>query len=147
MSIGSPPDPAPRLFDGARAFANVESRQVQPLFREVNEQILLIAEDSAARGTVEVVCECANPSCFATFEIALDEYEAVRRFPTRFVVKPRHDSAESERIVLEASNFFVVEKHGPAARAAIRLDPRRRRLAAIHTSAGVERTSRGARRA
>ena len=31
-----------------------------------------------------------------------------------------------ERIVEEASSFVVVEKRGPAAQAAIRLDPRRR---------------------
>ena len=116
---------------------------MQPLFREVNEQILLLADPSGSGGPAELVCECANPSCFATFEIDLDDYEGVRRFPTRFIVKPSHLSDDNDRIVIEGPSFVVVEKVGPAARAAIRLDPRRRRLAAIHSSAGVEATNRG----
>jgi hypothetical protein len=49
----------------------------------------------------------------------------VRRFPTRFLVKPGHVTAGSERIVELADGYVVVEKLGASAATAIRLDPRR----------------------
>jgi hypothetical protein len=114
------------------AFRRVESRQVQSLFREVNEQIVAMVEEPSDGRELELVCECSSPSCLATYQISVADYEAVRRFPTRFIVKPGHVSLDSERVVEEGLGFVVVEKRGPGALAAIRLDPRRRRLASVH---------------
>jgi hypothetical protein len=121
----------------ASVLNRLESSELQPLFREVNEVVVLVG-DQRDDDDLELVCECANPSCVASVRIRLDEYEGVRRFPTRFIVKPGHDSVASERIVEEAAGFVVVEKFGPAARAAIRLDPRRRRLSVVDSTRAVE---------
>lgn len=96
----------------------------QLLFRELNEQLL--ARRASAGGKVDVVCECEHRGCSERISIALDRYEAIRRFPTRFVVAPGHWAGGDERVVEERDGFSVVEKTGPSARIAIRLDPRSR---------------------
>jgi hypothetical protein len=50
---------------------------------------------------------------------------AVRGFPTRFIIRIGHDSAELERVVEKAPGYAVVEKTGTGAVAAVRFDPRR----------------------
>lgn len=102
----------------------------QLLFRELNEQLRKLA----GGGDVDVVCECVNGSCFDRLVVRLDEYEAVRRFPTRFVVKEGHVAHDVERAVESHDGYVVVEKSGADAEHAIMLDPRRkasRRLYAV----------------
>jgi hypothetical protein len=102
----------------------------QLLFRELNEQIRTIA----GGGEVAVVCECVNDACFDRLVVPVDEYEAVRRFPTRFVVNEGHVADEVERVVDSHNGYVVVEKSGADAEHAIMLDPRRkpsRRLYAV----------------
>jgi hypothetical protein len=127
MSVSPPQDPPPvSVIQPRSAVHRLESRQAQSLFREVNEQIVLISEHRQRESPeLELVCECANPSCFATFPIEAAGYESVRMFPTRFIVRPNHVSIDSERVVEETDRYVVVEKFGPAAHAAIQLDPRR----------------------
>jgi hypothetical protein len=104
----------------------VRSAQAQALIREVNEQIHLFARQSDAAGDLcRIVCECAGSDCLASLEIPLERYEAVRQFPTRFVVAPNHDTADAERVVEDAAGYLVVEKVGAGAVTAVRLDPRR----------------------
>jgi hypothetical protein len=101
----------------------------QLLVREVNDRALQIAlRDAGARvpEVIEVICECERRGCPGRFEMALDQYEAVRRFPTRFVIKRGHPVGEDERVAADEAVFVVVEKTGRSAGAAIRLDPRRR---------------------
>jgi hypothetical protein len=93
----------------------------QLLFRELNEQIRKIA----GGGDVHVVCECVNDACYDRLVVPVDEYEAVRRFPTRFVVKEGHVTDDVERAVESHDGYIVVEKSGPDAEHAILLDPRR----------------------
>jgi hypothetical protein len=93
----------------------------QLLFRQLNEQIRSIA----AGPDLDVVCECVNGACFERLVLPLDAYEAVRRFPTRFVVKDGHVSDDVEREVDGGKGFVVVEKSGVDAEQAIVLDPRR----------------------
>jgi hypothetical protein len=94
------------------------------LFRAVNEQIHLIAESFAVDEELELFCECNRRNCFARLSVAPADYEAIRRFPTRFLTTPEHVSAE-ERIVEKTNGYVVVEKVGPGAKPAILLDPRR----------------------
>jgi hypothetical protein len=94
------------------------------LFRAVNEQIHLLAEGFAAEEQLELLCECERENCFARLSVAPADYEAIRRFPTRFLITPEHVSAD-ERIVEETNGYVVVEKLGAAAQAAILRDPRR----------------------
>jgi hypothetical protein len=108
----------------------------QLLSRELNEEIALKRGSLGASDEYEiaVVCECECRNCAREFRIPLGRYEAVRRFPTRFVMKPGHTKATNERIVEDGSGFVVIEKIGPEAQVAIRLDPRRRRRPATRAA-------------
>jgi hypothetical protein len=83
----------------------------QALFREVNDQIREIARRWDRRNDLEVLCECET-GCLEHLRIPISEYEAVRRFPGRFVVRPTHVVA-AERIVESTDGYAVVEKGGP----------------------------------
>ena len=97
----------------------------QVLVRGVNERIRSLADGVDVDGEFDLVCECTNGGCFERLTISLDEYEALRRFPSRFAVKPGHADPNVERIVEEAPHFAVVEKVGPEVEQAIVLDPRK----------------------
>lgn len=100
----------------------------QALRREVNERINEIGTGSSglsADESIEVFCECAGPRCAAPITVTVAEYEAVRRFPTRFFLKAAHRLVDGERVVSEAAEYVVVEASGPAGRDAVRADPRR----------------------
>ena len=94
--------------------------------REVNERIEQVDQQwGIFEGTVSVLCECGNGGCLERIQISAADYEAVRRFPTRFLLKPGHLASTGERIVRESETCIIVEKVGPDAVDAIRLDSRR----------------------
>jgi hypothetical protein len=99
----------------------------QALFRAVAEQIE--ASNQTFRVTLgdlaDFVCECADDKCMERITVTIDQYEALRRFPTHFIVKPGHVYLEFERVVEEIEGFSVVEKFGEAGKQALKLDPRR----------------------
>jgi len=98
----------------------------QVLFRDLNEEMRRIADSFDPDEALELCCECEIGDCFVRFSIPHPQYEAVRRFPTRFLVLEDHVSPE-ERIVevLSGSGAVVVEKVGAGARTAILGDSRR----------------------
>jgi hypothetical protein len=85
----------------------------QALFRELNEEIRRIADSFGVDEDLELVCECGHGDCFARLSLSADAYEAVRRFPTRFLTKPEHVGPD-DRIVHETALYVVIEKIGPA---------------------------------
>src|SRR3954466_13137767 len=88
--------------------------KAQALVREVNEQIHRLSPRWLLDdGLCEILCECVNPDCLSPLELPLQTYEKVRRFPTRFVVAPRHVADASERVVDQEKTYVVVEKVGP----------------------------------
>jgi hypothetical protein len=99
----------------------------QALFRAVNEQIEATNERfSVLLGErTNFVCECADDACMGRIAITLEQYEALRKMPTHFVVLPGHVYPEFERVVYELNGFVVVEKFGEAGKQALQLDPRR----------------------
>jgi hypothetical protein len=101
----------------------------QALFRELNEEIRRVADRFAAEEPLELVCECEHGDCFARLSVSHGEYESVRRFPTRFLVRVDH-VAQDERIVEETAGYAVIEKVGPGALTAILLDRRNDRVEA-----------------
>jgi glutamate/tyrosine decarboxylase-like PLP-dependent enzyme len=106
----------------------VRAAKNQSVFRDVNERIEKISErfdrgDSDAR---LFVCECAHVACQERFEMTDAEYEAVRRVPTHFAVKPGHEIEDVEEIVDRNERYVVVVKVGVAAEMAMKLDPRSR---------------------
>ena len=114
--------------DGARA---------QLLFRQLNEQIRSLAGDEA----LTLTCECVNGACVEQLVLGLEEYEAVRRFPTHFVVKEGHVAYDVEREVESRDGIVVVEKIGADAEQAILLDPRRKGWQRV-IEAGADHPSR-----
>lgn len=108
----------------------------QLLCREVNErgyaEALLSEGDAEA---ISFVCECGQRGCDANLRLSGAAYDAVRRFPTRFLLAARHASASDERVVADSGDYLVVEKVGPSARVAITLDPRKRQLAGARLAA------------
>lgn len=71
-------------------------------------------------------CECGWEGCTKPIRVALEEYEAVRAVPTRFIVAPDegHVADEVERVVERHADYWVVEKIGVAAALSAELDPR-----------------------
>jgi hypothetical protein len=98
----------------------------QSLFREVNERIDELAEEFALRDEFPILCECGTTDCNERIVFTQTEYDNLRLIPTHFAVLPGHEIPAVERVVERNERFVVVEKFGESAKAAIRLDPRRR---------------------
>jgi hypothetical protein len=96
----------------------------EALFREVNERIAELNESFQVDGRSEFLCECSREECKEPVSISLEEYESVRRSPTRFFVLPGHEDETVERVVARTERYVTVEKIGDAAEEAEVLDPR-----------------------
>jgi hypothetical protein len=96
----------------------------ESLFREVNERIAELNQTFQIEGRSEFLCECSQEECKEPVAISIEEYEAVRRSPTRFFVLPGHEDEGVERVVERSERYIVVEKIGEAADEAEDLDPR-----------------------
>jgi hypothetical protein len=106
----------------------VRAAKNQSVFRDVNERIEKISE-SFDLGDSDIrlfVCECAHVTCQERFEMSDAEYEAVRRVPTHFAIKPGHEIKDVEEVVDSTERYVVVAKIGVAAETAMKLDPRAR---------------------
>ena len=95
----------------------------EAVFREINERIkdVTVAQEAT---WAEALCECSDPSCRATINIQLDEYEEVRRDGARFALIAGHEDPAVERVVRRTDRFLVVEKTGAGADIARDADPR-----------------------
>ena len=102
----------------------MEGAKNQAFFRDVNERVAEVSPEQ--RETLQVLCECADKGCVAGLAIKREDYDAIRRIPTHFPVKPHHVVREIERVVERLDGYWVVEKFGESGKAAIELDPRRR---------------------
>jgi hypothetical protein len=72
-----------------------------------------------------LVCECSDPSCQEAVLLSRDEYEFIRRVPTRPIVRPDHVLVDNERVLIEESErFAVVEQLGPTGEVLAHFDPR-----------------------
>jgi hypothetical protein len=98
----------------------------QALFRAANEQIRRIAASFAVQGPLQLMCECGQGDCLARLSVSAQDYEALRRFPTRFITRTDH-VCDDERVIQEIADCVVVEKIGDGAQTAILLDPRKLR--------------------
>jgi hypothetical protein len=103
-----------------------EVGQRQSLFREVNERIEELAETFDLKDELMILCECGSPECDEKIALGDGGYEELRLVPTHFAVAPGHEIPALERVVERHDGFVIVEKFGESAKAAIRLDPRRR---------------------
>jgi hypothetical protein len=95
----------------------------EALFRDVNERVRELANESAA-GSVAFVCECGQAECAEALPVPLADYERVRSEPTHFIVAPGHETSDVERIVERNAGYDVVRKHAEEAGIALETDPR-----------------------
>jgi hypothetical protein len=102
-------------MESERAIGRNES-----LFREVNERIreITAAQDVPLDERVLFQCECGRLDCHEQVEITLAEYESIRSYTHRFLVRPGHDIDAVESVVSRNERYVVVEKQGEAADAA-----------------------------
>jgi hypothetical protein len=98
-------DPSIRWFGTEETHLPPTGAIEQGLLREVNEQIARI--DGYFDEDLELVCECRD-CCFEHVILPRDHYQAIRRFPTRLLVKPGHRSID-ERVVEDFRTYLVVE--------------------------------------
>jgi hypothetical protein len=111
--------------DEARDDRADRAAQNEAVFRRVNERLEEVNEAfQAVTDNAEFVCECATIECAERVQMTLSKYEALRRDPTHFIVKPDHVLPEEERVVERQEQYVVVEKYGRAGQRARQLDPR-----------------------
>ena len=68
--------------------------------REVNENIAELGERFGLHGeTLQLICECGDPSCAERIEVPADEYERLHAAGRRIVAPGHARSAASERHV------------------------------------------------
>jgi hypothetical protein len=94
------------------------------LFRQVNERIEQISGEERRAGELIILCECGHKECLEHVEIAPEDYEAVRRAGSHFVLLAGHEDPEMEDVVARHAGYVVVEKRGEAGELAERHDPR-----------------------
>lgn len=98
----------------------------EAFFRAVNEGIAEASERFESEDA-EFLCECGDDRCTDRLEVTLEEYEAVREHPARFLVKRGHVSPEVEEVVRRRRRYTIVEKvDRVAAQIVRRLNPRAR---------------------
>ena len=96
----------------------------EAFFRAVNEGIAEASEKFESE-EAEFLCECGDAHCTHRLEVPLEEYEAVREHPTRFIVRRGHAESEVEQVVKNRRRYAIVDKvDRVAARIVRRLNPR-----------------------
>jgi hypothetical protein len=109
--------------------APAEIARNEAFFRTVNEGIAEASERFESE-EAEFLCECGDDRCTHRIEVPLEEYEAVREHPTRFLVERGHVLPEVEEVVRRRRRYAIVEKvDRVAARIVRKLNPRRPRPA------------------
>ena len=96
----------------------------EAFFRAVNEGIAEASEKFES-AEAEFLCECGDAHCTHRLEVPLEEYEAVREHPTRFIVRRGHVESDVEEVVKNRRRYAVVDKvDRVAAKIVRRLNPR-----------------------
>src|SRR3954447_7918435 len=88
------------------------------MFRAINERIRELAGrfDQTAAEPLAFVCECADETCVERVVLTMQQYDAVRAIPIRFVVVPGHEATPLvERVIYRSDAFVIVRKIGLAA--------------------------------
>jgi hypothetical protein len=93
------------------------SARNQLLFRSVNEQILNVTERFQSElSDLDLVCECADPSCTDTIRLAAEEFGQIDRAQNAFIVLRGHEDEQVEDVVDTRNDYIVVRKRSVAAR-------------------------------
>jgi hypothetical protein len=93
----------------SQAEITADPTRQQHLFREVNTRIRGIAAGSGSvEDELEILCECGSTGCVSTIQLAVPEYERIRRDAGLFVVLAGHEAGmttteRNERYVVVAA--------------------------------------------
>lgn len=104
-----------------------QAARTQSLFRDVNERVREINEAfNLVLPLGDWICECASHGCTDRVALSIEDYEALRANPRRFLVLPDdgHVVPEVEEVVERRERYWVVEKVGEAGELATKVDPR-----------------------
>ena len=98
--------------------------KTEALFRNVNEGIRE-ASERLESDVGDFICECGDSTCTEHIRVPLEDYQDVRKHPTRFLVRPGHVKGPIERVIEQEHHYTVIEKLDRViARIARRLNPR-----------------------
>jgi hypothetical protein len=75
------------------------------IFRSVNELARPLD-----RTWMTILCECGIRACRDQVVIAREDYARVREDPTLFVLRPGHETHETERVVSKHIEYWIVRK-------------------------------------
>ena len=81
----------------------------ESLFRDVNKNIHRASADGR-HPEAHFICECGERSCEEKIALPVDVYEAIRRNPMRFFVKPGHEIPHVEAVIERHDRYVVIEK-------------------------------------
>ena len=76
--------------------------RAEDVFRSVNDRIAEKGTELGWRLPGPFLCECSDIRCFARLELSLDDYEALRSHPGRYLTVPGHEVAKS--VVIEQTD-------------------------------------------
>ena len=88
----------------------------------LNERKHRVGENEAVFGSVNemvrpveptwmrILCECGDSGCREHIVVAQDAYSHVREHATRFLIRPGHESVETETVVAKHLEYWTVEK-------------------------------------
>ncbi len=94
------------------------SDDARTLFRAVNERVREVNLTSGRTlRLADFVCECRDAECTERLALSIDDFDAVRGDPDRFLVHPGHVAAALERLVDVRETYVVVERAGTQERA------------------------------
>jgi hypothetical protein len=89
----------------------------QLLFRAVNEQIVNLTERFQAElSDLDLVCECADPSCTGTIRLGLEDFGRIDQVQEAFLVLRGHEDLQVEDVVDSRDGYVIVRKRNLAAR-------------------------------
>jgi hypothetical protein len=94
------------------------SDEARTLFRAVNERVREVNLTSGTTGRLaDFVCECRDAECTERLTFSIEDFDAVRGVPDRFVVHPGHVAPGLERPVDVRETYVIVERAGTQNRA------------------------------
>jgi hypothetical protein len=77
----------------------------EAVFRSVNEMVRPVEPT-----WMRILCECGDSTCRDHIVIAQDAYSRVREHATLFLVRPGHESLETEEVAAKHLEYWTVEK-------------------------------------
>jgi hypothetical protein len=100
----------------------------QSAFRSANERMQrqAVSHRFEPGQGVPFLCECADPNCYESVMLSLEQYTQVRAHPSRFLLVAGHEDEDAthERIVEAERGYAIIEKVGTAGKEAARLHTR-----------------------